>query len=155
MWSPISKKNFFGIEDETLSPFFHPFTGSHLGQMFNLFFSTRSRGSWIPAVDISEQDDGYTLVADLPEVKKEDVRVYTESANVVCMSGNRKRITKPADNQMLFAERGFGHFERCFELPTPVDTKNVKATFSEYKLNVTIPKLRNSDSRASSPIPID
>ncbi|KAG5474190.1 hypothetical protein CUR178_04303 [Leishmania enriettii] len=155
MWGPRNKKDSLGNSDDALLPLFFPFPGLHPRQMFSSFFSSRSRGSWIPAVDISEQDDSYTLIADLPEVKKEDLRVYTESASIICISGNRKHILKQDEHQLLVAERGAGRFERCFELPSSVDSGKIKASFSDHQLNVTIPKLRSSRSGASDSVTID
>nr|ATE46658.1 putative heat shock protein 20 [Leishmania tropica] len=155
MWSPSNNTHSLINSDEALFPFLLLFSGFHPRQMFSSFFSSRSRGSWIPAVDISEQDDGYTLVADLPEVKKEDLRVYTESSSIICISGNRKHIVKQDEHQLLVAERGAGRFERCFDLPTSVDSSKIRASFNDQQLNVSIPKLRNSRSGAPNSVTID
>ncbi|CAJ1029942.1 Hsp20/alpha crystallin family/HSP20-like domain found in ArsA, putative [Leishmania lindenbergi] len=155
MWSPNNKGDSLNNSDDGLFPFLFPFPDLRPLQMFNTFFSSRSRGSWIPAVDLSQQDDGYTLVADLPEVKKEDLRVYTESASIICISGNRKSVLKQDERQLLVAERGFGRFERCFELPTSVDNSKIKATFNDHQLSVSIPKMRNTKSGASNSVTID
>ncbi|CBZ23783.1 putative heat shock protein 20 [Leishmania mexicana MHOM/GT/2001/U1103] len=155
MWSPSNKRDSLINSDDALFPFLLHFPGLHPRQMFSSFFASRSRGSWIPAVDILEQDDGYTLVADLPEVKKEDLRVYTESSSIICISGNRKHVLKQDEHQLLVAERGTGRFERCFDLPTPVDSSKIKATFNDQQLNVSIPKLRNSRSGTPNSVTID
>ncbi|CAG9577986.1 putative heat shock protein 20 [Leishmania major strain Friedlin] len=155
MWSPSNKRDSLINSDDTFFPFLFHFPGSHPRQMLSSFFASRSRGSWIPAVDISEQDDGYILVADLPEVKKEDLRVYTESSSIICISGNRKHILKQDEHQLLVAERGAGRFERCFDLPTSVDSSKIKASFNDQQLNLSIPKLRNSKSGASNSVTID
>lgn len=140
--------------DSIIFPFF-PTMGGNPHQMFNSFFASRSRGSWVPAVDITEQDDAYTLIADLPEVSKSDLRVYTESASVLCIAGNRQHLLKQDDSQLLFSERGAGRFERCFDLPAPVDDGKVSASFSDAQLVVNIPKLRSSKAGAGNSVRID
>ncbi|GET90538.1 heat shock protein 20, putative [Leishmania tarentolae] len=155
MWSPSNKRDSLSNSDDFFFPLFPHFSGLHPHQMFSSFFSSRSRGSWIPAVDISEQDDSYTLVADLPEVKKEDLRVYTEGATIICISGNRKHTLKQDEHQLLVAERGTGRFERCFDLPSAVDSSSIKANFHDQQLNVSIPKLRNSRTGTSNSVTID
>lgn len=123
--------------------------------MLNAFFSSRSRGEWIPAVDISEQNDSYTLISDLPEMTKEDVRVYTESSTAICISGVRRHLEEQSDRPLIVAERGVGRFERCFELPAKLDEAGVRASFKNAQLVVTIPKLSSSKNGASSSIKIE
>lgn len=133
-------------------PFFARTCPSH---RFNSFFSSRSRGEWIPAVDISEQDDSYTLISDLPEMSKEDVRVYTESSTAICISGVRRHLETQSDRPLIVAERGVGRFERCFDLPSKLDEANVKASFKDSQLVVKIPKLSASKNTSSSSIKIE
>lgn len=107
-------------------------------------------------MDIVDNNDAYILVADLPEVKKEDLRVHTEGTSIACFSGNRVHTFKNEAGNLLVAERGFGHFERCFELPSAVDESGVKASFKDQQLRLTIPKLNKaSSSSASSSVPIN
>ncbi|KPI83513.1 putative heat shock protein 20 [Leptomonas seymouri] len=123
--------------------------------MLNTFFSSRSRGEWVPAVDIAEHHDGYTLISDLPEMTREDVRVHTEGSTVICISGVRRHLEEQSDRPLIVAERGVGRFERCFDLPLKLDEANVKASFKDSQLVVTIPKLSSSKSGSSSPIKIE
>ncbi|CCW59733.1 unnamed protein product [Phytomonas sp. EM1] len=125
--------------------------------MFTSFFSSRSRGSWIPPIDIIDQDKKFTMIMDLPEVKKEDLKVYTEKGNVVCISGNRLRSKTEEDRRdlLIVAERGYGRFERCFELPTSIDDSSVKASFRNQTLRVDVPKESNKDVNSSSSISIE
>lgn len=137
-------------------PFSCPFGNfSKPSNMFNAFFSSRSRGEWIPAVDISEQNDSYRLISDLPEMTKEDVRVYTESSTAICISGVRRHLEEQSDRPLIVAERGVGRFERCFDLPTKLDEANVKASFKNAQLVVTIPKLSASKGTSSSSVKIE
>lgn len=120
--------------------------------MFSPFFSTRARGSWIPDVDLADHENNYRLIMDLPHVKKDDLRVYTEGDSVVCISGKRLRMKNEEQDRslLLIAERGFGSFVRCFELPTRVNDADIKATFSDSKLTVTVPKVSQKESTTGS-----
>src|SRR6266513_3431317 len=77
---------------------------------------------WSPEVDIREDDHGYLLKADLPEMKKDDVRVTVEDG-VISVSGERK--TEKEDHKKKFhrIERSFGTFRRSFTLPEDADRK--------------------------------
>lgn len=137
-------------------PFTFPFLGFQKGSnMLSSFFTSRSRGEWIPAVDIAEQNDAYKLIADLPEMEKGDVRVYTEDSSTICISGVRKHLEEQSDRPLIVAERGVGRFERCFELPSKLDESNVKASFKNAQLVVSIPKLSSSKNASSSSIKIE
>ncbi|KPA80654.1 putative mitochondrial heat shock protein 20 [Leptomonas pyrrhocoris] len=141
---------------QAVFPFAFPLFGNPTrSNMFNSFFSSRSRGEWIPAVDISEQNDSYTLISDLPEMKKEDVRVYTESSSAICISGIRRHLEEQSDRPLIVAERGVGRFERCFDLPSKLDETSVRASFKDSQLVVTIPKLSTSASGSSGSIKIE
>lgn len=142
--------------DRDALPFAFPFFANpRPAHMFNSFFSSRSRGEWIPAVDISEQNDSYTLISDLPEMSKEDVRVYTESSTAICISGVRRHLEEQSDRPLIVAERGVGRFERCFDLPAKLDEANVKASFKDAQLVVKIPKLSANKNTSSSSIKIE
>lgn len=121
------------------------------------YFASRARGSWMPDVDIHEGSKDYRIVVDLPEVKKEDLSVYTEGSSVVCMSGVRHRPSEDkSGHDLILAERGYGRFERCFELPVPINTKTVKASFTAPVMTVTVEKqAAKSDSTKSSTVPIN
>src|SRR6201982_3093798 len=66
---------------------------------------------WSPEVDISEDDHGYLLKADLPEMKKEDVRVTVEDG-ILCVSGERKSVKEDQKKKFHGIERSFGSFHR-------------------------------------------
>ena len=71
---------------------------------------------WSPEVDISEDDRGYLLKADLPEMKKDDVRVTVEDG-ILSVSGERKSEKEDQKKKFHRIERSFGTFRRSFTLP--------------------------------------
>ena len=98
-----------------------------------------SFAEWAPAVDIQETDKEYVVKADLPEVKKEDVKVEFEGG-MLTVEGERKMEKEEKDKKFHRVERGYGKFVRRFALPTEVDGTKISAEFKDGVLNVHLPK---------------
>src|SRR5207244_12293823 len=79
---------------------------------------------WSPEVDISEDDRGYLLKADLPEMKKDEVRVTVEDG-ILCGSGERKSEKEDQKRKFHRTERSFGTSRRSFTLPEDADSTKV------------------------------
>lgn len=94
---------------------------------------------WSPQVDISEDDKEYMVKADLPEIKKEDVKVTVENG-VLSISGERKSEKEETKKKFHRVERSFGTFLRTFTLPDDADSTKVAAEFKEGVLKVHLPK---------------
>ena len=95
--------------------------------------------TWAPACDIQETDKDFVLKADLPEVKKEDVKVELEDG-VLTVEGERRQEKEDKGKKFHKIERAYGTFVRRFVLPTEVDGDHVKAEFRDGVLHVTLPK---------------
>lgn len=97
-----------------------------------------SRGSWLPPVDIYE-DDRHELVvrAELPGLRREDIEVTVEH-NVLTVRGERRR-DEVKESQYHRAERTYGSFSRSFTLPATVDAKQVRADYRDGMLTVRLP----------------
>jgi HSP20 family protein len=104
-------------------------------------------GGWSPAVDIQETDNEFILKADLPDVKKEDVKVELEDG-VLTVEGERRKEKEEKGKRFHKIERAYGKFVRHFTLPTEVDGPNVKAEFKDGVLNVRLPKAVNAKPKA-------
>jgi HSP20 family protein len=102
---------------------------------------------WSPEVDISEDDHGYLLKADLPEMKKDDVRVTVEDG-ILCVSGERKIEKDDQKRKFHRTERSFGNFRRSFTLPEDADSKKVTADFRDGVLKVHLPTTPMARSKA-------
>jgi HSP20 family protein len=94
---------------------------------------------WLPLVDITEDDQEYLFKADLPDVKKGDVKVTIENG-VLSISGERKTETEEKKRKFHRLERFFGRFERTFTVPEDADTKKIMAQFRDGVLQVHLPK---------------
>jgi HSP20 family protein len=102
---------------------------------------------WSPEVDISEDDRGYLLKADLPEMKKDDVRVTVEDG-ILCVSGERKTEKEDQKRKFHRTERSFGNFRRSFTLPEDADSTKVTAEFCDGVLKVHLPTTPIARSKA-------
>ena len=103
---------------------------------------------WSPEVDISEDDQGYMLKADLPEMKKDDVRVTVEDG-ILSVSGERKGQKEDQKKKFHRIERSFGTFRRSFTLPEDVDSTKVTADLRDGVLRVHLPTAPVAKSKAT------
>src|SRR5439155_25256560 len=94
---------------------------------------------WTPLADITEDDTEYVIKAELPERKKEEVKVTVENG-VLTISGERKFEKEEKKRKYHSVERGYGTFMRSFALPDDADFSNVNAEFKNGVLMVHVPK---------------
>ena len=104
-------------------------------------------GDWSPEVDISQDDHEYLLKADLPEMKKDDVRVTVEDG-ILSVSGERKIEKEDQKKKFHRIERSFGTFRRSFTLPEDADSTKVTAEFHDGVLKVHLPTTPIARSKA-------
>lgn len=102
---------------------------------------------WSPLVDVSETDREFTIKADLPEVKKEDVHVTVEDGTIR-IAGERKFQREEKGRRYHRIERSYGTFERSFVLPEGAKTDKVKAEFKDGTLQVHLPKTPELQTKA-------
>lgn len=102
---------------------------------------------WSPTSDISETDKEYVIKAELPEVKKEDVKVELADG-VITISGERKREKQSKDENEIRVESFYGSFSRSFALPDNIDPAGVKAECKDGVLRVRIPKKQASPPKS-------
>ena len=94
---------------------------------------------WSPLVDITEDDHEYLFKADLPEMKKDDVKVTIENG-ILYISGERRAEKEEKKRKFHRLERFFGTFERTFTVPEDADPTKIKAEFRDGVLQVHLPK---------------
>ncbi len=102
---------------------------------------------WTPAVDISETDGEYQIKAEIPDVKKEDVKVTVEDG-VLTIQGERKQEKEEKGRRFHRIERSYGSFVRTFSLPDVIDEDKVKAEFKDGVLNLHLPKSEKAKPKA-------
>ena len=94
---------------------------------------------WSPLVDISEDEKEYLIKAELPEVKKEDVKLSVHN-DVLSISGERKYEKEEKGKKYHRVERAYGSFTRSFMLPDDADEGKVAAEYKDGILKVHLPK---------------
>jgi HSP20 family protein len=104
---------------------------------------------WVPAMDLEETGSEYLLKADLPDVKKEDVKVSVENG-ILAVEGERRMEKEEKGRKFHRIERSYGKFVRRMAVPTDVDTQKVTASVKDGVLNVYLPK-----SAAAKPRTVD
>jgi HSP20 family protein len=96
-------------------------------------------GSFVPAVDVYEDEHNIVLTAETPGIDEKDLDISVEN-NVLTISGERKMENEDKQDNFHRIERSYGRFTRSFNLPPTVDADNVKAEFNNGVLKITLAK---------------
>lgn len=94
---------------------------------------------FMPPVDIYEAEKEYVIKLDLPELSKEEVKVFVEDG-VLTIQGERKKEKEEKGKKFLRVERSYGTFLRTFTVPPDADEARIDAEFKEGLLKVHLPK---------------
>ncbi len=94
--------------------------------------------TWTPGVDVFEKNGRLVTKIDLPGMKKEDVRVEVTDGHLT-ISGERKSEAEEKKENYYRCEREYGSFYRSVPLPDGVKLEDVKATFTDGVLEVSVP----------------
>jgi HSP20 family protein len=101
--------------------------------------------NWIPLANISESENEYLVRVELPDVKKEDVKIAVADG-VITISGERKLEHEDKSENEIRVESIYGAFTRSFVLPDNVDEKSIRAEAKDGVLRVHIPKAKTNKS---------
>ncbi|MEW6681340.1 MAG: Hsp20/alpha crystallin family protein [Nitrospirota bacterium] len=94
---------------------------------------------WAPLVDVIEDEKEYLVKAELPEVKKDDVKISVQD-DVLTVSGERTQEKEEKGKKFHRIERAYGSFSRSFTLPEDADASKISADFKNGVLTVHLPK---------------
>jgi HSP20 family protein len=141
-WNPLREM------DEAQNRLHRFFLGGFPNRMGSGEINSLAVADWSPEVDISEDDQGYLLKADLPEMKKDDLRVTVEDG-ILSVSGERKCQKEDQKKKFHRIERSFGTFRRSFTLPENADSTKVTAEFRDGVLKVHLPTTPVAKSKAT------
>ena len=91
-------------------------------------------------VDVAEKNGGYLVTAEVPGVKKEDIRVSVDGAQVTLEAEVRQEREIGKEERLLHVERAYGKATRSFTLPQEIDEAGVEAKYRDGVLELTLPK---------------
>lgn len=110
--------------------------------MFNDEFFSRplvTQRTFVPSVDITEDEKHYLVTADIPGMKPEDLDISVEN-NVLTIRGERKYETQGTQQGYRRVERHYGRFQRSFALPEGVNADAIEANVENGTLTLRVPK---------------
>ncbi|HEY7027963.1 MAG TPA: Hsp20/alpha crystallin family protein [Gemmatimonadales bacterium] len=102
--------------------------------------------AWLPSVDVFEDKESLKIVAELPGLKPEDVKITLENSTLT-LRGEKKQVAEEKTERVHRYERSYGSFERSFSLPNTVDAEKVAASFENGVLTITLPKAEKAKPR--------
>jgi HSP20 family protein len=127
------------LRDE-MDRMFRTFVGGDTGE------SPSTAGAWSPALDVREDEEGFTLHVELPGVSPEDIEITLEE-NVLTITGERRFYDESEGEGFRRIERRFGRFHRAVRLPDRVDGDRVEARSDGGILTVHVPKADEAKPR--------
>lgn len=109
------------------------------------FFVKPLHGEPLPSpgqirMDVKENGDGYTVSAEIPGVKKDDIHVTVEGGMVTVSAEVKQEDVQKKDDRVLRSERYYGSISRSISLPQDVDQSQAKARYDNGVLTLTLPK---------------
>jgi HSP20 family protein len=118
---------------------------------FGLSRDFRDAGLWSPAIDVREQNGNTEIVAELPGMTKDDVKVECTDEGVV-IEGEKRQEHEESREGFFRSERSYGHFCRMIPLPEGAEPEKAKAEFKDGLLRIHVPVPERK--RQSRQIPI-
>jgi HSP20 family protein len=96
-----------------------------------------------PHVEIQETDTAYSVSAELPGVKKEDIKIDLKNSELL-ISGSKEVKKESKDGKVHLSEFSYGKFSRSFNLPELVDKSKIAADFTDGLLSIHLPKVKEA-----------
>ncbi len=110
--------------------------------LFNTFpdFNPEYEESFYPKIDISEDEKNIYVDAELPGIKKNDLKISLED-NILTVSGEKKNERETKEKSFYRSERTYGSFSRSFTIPGDINSDTIDAKFEDGILKIVIEKL--------------
>lgn len=106
-----------------------------------MYHEGESRGAALRMkVDVAESNGAYIVTAEVPGIKKEDVQITIDGAQVTLAAEIKREREVSAEERVLHTERVFGKLTRSFTLPQEVDEQTAQAKLRDGVLELTLPK---------------
>jgi len=128
---------------------------SPLEELFNDF----GKGFWVKPlafpeqtevkmkIDVKEDDKAFTVKAEIPGVKKEDIQIDIDDDQISLRAEVKQEKEEKEGEKVVYSERSYGMTSRSFTLPVGVDAKAAKAEYKDGVLNLTLPKKSNGGGK--------
>jgi len=129
------------------------------GGLFDDVFGDLTRGFWLKPipmpgdgelkmkVDVKEDEKSYTIKAEVPGVKKEDIQVDVNANQVSIRAEVKQEKEEKKGEKVLHSERYYGMVSRSMQLPSDVDSQAAKAEYKDGVLNLVLPKKTSAQSK--------
>ncbi len=106
-----------------------------------MYYEGEARGTGLRMkVDVAESNGAYTVMAEMPGVKKEDLEITIDGSQVTLSAEVKREREASAEERVLHAERVFGKLTRSFALPQEVDEQKAQAKLRDGVLELVLPK---------------
>jgi len=113
---------------------------------FDWQYRDNAGAAWVPPVDIFEEPDALRITAEVPGVSPDNLKISLEN-NVLSIHGTKEQVAQERSERVHRYERTYGAFERSFTLPATVDTNNIKASYEDGVITLTLPKVEKAKPR--------
>jgi HSP20 family protein len=129
---------------------------------FDNLFDDFTKGFWLKPIaipggeelkmklDVNEDDKAYSVHAEIPGVKKEDIQIDVDGNVVSIRAEVKKEKEEKKGEKVLHSERYYGMVSRSFSLPADVDEKGTVAKYKDGVLDLTLPKKSGNGSKRIS-----
>lgn len=119
-----------------------------VGEFFRDFkpLAYQPERSFHPPMDVYETEDNLMVVMEIAGMKKEDFQVYVQE-DLLSISGTRTEVSPSPKTHLHQMEIDYGYFERTLRIPFQVKAEEIKATYRDGFLIITIPKKSESISK--------
>ena len=98
-------------------------------------------------VDVTRTDDTYSVKAEMPGIKKDDISVSIDGGQVTIAGEVKKEKEEKKGEEVIRSERYYGKVSRSFTLPQEVDEAKAQAKYADGVLNLTLPVKSKAGSR--------
>ena len=115
-----------------------------MDRLWDSFFGERPlarvwEGEWIPSLDVSETKDNFVVKAEVPGIDAKNIDISL-TGDVLTIRGEKKHEKEEKEEDYHLVERGYGTFSRSVRLPAEVESAEIKASYKNGILKVTLPK---------------
>ena len=105
------------------------------------------RGEWVPSLDVSETKDKVVVKAEAPGIDPKEIDISL-SNGILTLKGEKKKEREEKDESYHLIERSYGSFSRSVRLPAEVQEDQVKASYKDGILTITLPKTERAKERS-------